>query len=657
MRTAPSEYQKSFYQRLGEKELKGLDVLAKKMAGIWKRRAGVRRSWSRRVELAEIHWKELEPLSEGDLDRRIRECRRGFKMSEAKLSEEALAVVCEVAARTLKLRPFPVQMMAVVALWEGYLAEIDTGEGKTLSIALAGALAAWDGDPCHIVTANDYLAARDAKTMKRFYERLGVSVGVVTGDTEEKDRREAYRRMVTYTTSKEVAADYLRDRLKIREWNRSGRRQFFRKMAQVRDGGVELVQRGLFRAFIDEADNCLIDEAVTPLLISQPHREKAVEDACRAAWFIAERLVEGADYRVKRDERQATLTNTGRESAEKLGGFPDSALWRCPQRRGQMITLALEAREFFHKGIQYIVEGGKIIIVDEGTGRPMPNRSWKLGLHQIVEAKEGVELTEPSQTIAQISFQSFFQKYKKMAGATGTAREIAGEVWSIYSVPSIRIPRNESDRRTHDGIIYCGDRAERDKRILSEIEAQVRKGRPVLVGTRSVSSSEDLGRRLGLRGVDCEILNATRLAEEAAVIGRAGSGKRVTIATNMAGRGTDIELGYGVAGYGGLHVVATEPHESRRIDRQLFGRAGRQGDPGSVICFYRLDDDLFEQNLHPVMLRCLSKVQGVVGVRWLPRVAQAFAQKRSESLARKRRQLVSKNDASLKRSLGFAEER
>ncbi|HJM65902.1 MAG: hypothetical protein QF405_11495 [Roseibacillus sp.] len=654
---APSAYQKSFYQRPVEKDLQGLDGFAKKLAGIWRRRPMVRKPWQQRVEEALAIWKDLESLGEGALNERIEECRMRFDHHESLPSAEALAVVCEVASRTIRLKPYPVQMLAVLALWGGYMAEIDTGEGKTLSIALVAVFAAWSGEPCHIVTANDYLAARDAKTMHRFLARLGVTVGVVVGETEEVERRRAYYRMVTYTTAKEVAADYLRDRLRLQEWDRSGRRQFFRKVARTPDGRVELVQQGLFRAFIDEADNCLIDEAVTPLLISQPQREEHLEEACQAAWFIAERLGEGRDYVIRPVERMIDVTAAGRTAAEKLGGFPESALWRCPRRRLQMILLALEAKEFFERGVHYILENEKVVIVDEGTGRPMPNRSWKLGLHQMVEAKERVELTAPSQTIAQISFQAFFKKYKIMAGATGTAREIADEVWSIYSVPSVRIPRNRPNRRKYQGIIYCTNQEERDERILSEIEGMVGKGQPVLVGTRSVSSSEELGRRLSFRGIDCEILNATRLAHEAAIIAKAGGAKKVTIATNMAGRGTDIELGYGVAEAGGLHVVATEPHESRRVDRQLFGRSGRQGDPGSVVCFYRLDDELFCRNLPSALIRILCRMKRVPGAHIVMRCAQCLAQRRAESLARKRRALVSKNDASLKRSLGFAEER
>ncbi|MDA7639144.1 preprotein translocase subunit SecA, partial [Akkermansiaceae bacterium] len=258
-----------------------------------------------------------------------------------------------------------------------------------------------------------------------------------------------------------------------------------------------------------------------------------------------------------------------------------------------MILLALEAQEFFTLGSHYIIEDGKIVIIDESTGRPMPDRSWKLGLHQIVEAKEGVEITAPSSTIAQISFQRFFQKYRKLSGATGTAREIADEVWVIYGVSTLKIPRNLPNVSQYRNPKFYLSEADREHAVSEEILRCHQNSQPVLVGTRTVTSSEQLGRKLGLKGVDHVILNATRLSREAGIVADAGLKGRVTIATNMAGRGTDIELGKGVKELGGLHVIATEPHEARRVDRQLFGRSGRQGDPGSVSRHYAFDDVLF----------------------------------------------------------------
>ena len=438
---APTRFQDTFFQERGDEHLKGVDLGAKRLVGKWKRRGGIIRPWRGLVEAAGRIRSELESRDDKEINRLIRETRI-VVTPEVEPTAESLALICEVARRELKLTPYPVQMLSAIALIKGYLAEIDTGEGKTLSIALAAAFEAWKGQPVHVITANDYLAVRDERTMRSFYQRLGISAATVVGETEPGLRREGYFTDITYTTAKEVAADYLRDRLQLGEWDRSGSRQHVRKFVRAPGSGVRLTQRGLFRALIDEADNGLIDEAITPLLISQKIESEDLRQACLAAWKTGEFLRGDEDYRVNRARREIVLTNSGEDKAQDVEGFPDVPLWRCPQRRREMILLALEAREFFTLGTQYIIEEGKIVIIDESTGRPMPDRSWKLGLHQMVEAKEGVEITAPSTTIAQISFQRFFQKYRKLSGATGTAREIADEIWTIYGIATIRIPRN-----------------------------------------------------------------------------------------------------------------------------------------------------------------------------------------------------------------------
>lgn len=322
-----------------------------------------------------------------------------------------------------------------------------------------------------------------------------------------------------------------------------------------------------------------------------------------------------------------------------------------------MILLALEAREFFTLGSHYIIEEGKVVIIDESTGRPMPDRSWKLGLHQIVEAKEGVKITDPSSTIAQISFQGFFQKYRRLSGATGTAREIADEVWTIYGISTIRIPRNLPNVSRRQQPKFYLTESDREHAVVDEILSYHQVGQPILVGTRTVTASEQLGRKLALKGVDHVILNATRLAQEAGIVADAGGRGRVTIATNMAGRGTDIELAPGVKELGGLHVIATEPHEARRVDRQLFGRSGRQGDPGSVSRHYAFDDILFHTFLpswvHRLVSRTAHPQTGKMRLPLLCRVLLRSVQKRAEKLAAYRRKQVSENDRQQRASLGF----
>lgn len=655
--TAPSEFQDSFYQEKRRPDLKGLDLFAKKVAGKWKRRRSLLRPWRALVKAAEVEQKSLVDLSDKEINQLVVEIRPEVTGTSLPTSK-ALALLCEVSRRELGLTPYRVQMLSALALIDGYLAEIDTGEGKTLSIALAAAFEGWKGDPVHVVTANDYLATRDSQTMKKLYTRLGLSVAAVVGKTEPAARREGYQADVTYTTAKEVAADYLRDRIQLGEWERSGARQHVRKFVKAPKSGVRLTQRGLFRALIDEADNGLIDEAVTPLIISQKIESEDLQGACLGAWKIAEFLRPISDYSVNQSRREVRLTDAGEDKAADQDEFPDAPLWRCPQRRKDMILLALEAREFFTLGSHYIIEEGKIVIIDESTGRPMPDRSWKLGLHQIIEAKEGVEITPPSTTIAQISFQSFFQKYRRLSGATGTAREIADEIWTIYGISTVRIPRNLPNVSKIEAARFYLTESDREQAVMEEILDCQKTGQPVLVGTRTVTSSEHLGQKLGFKGVDHVILNAKRLGLEAGIVAEAGERGRITIATNMAGRGTDIELARGVKELGGLHVIATEPHEARRVDRQLFGRSGRQGDPGSVSRHYSFDDVLFHTFfpgwIHRFICRTANSHTGKMRLNPICRILLKYVQKRAEKLAAYRREQVAENDRQQRASLGFA---
>lgn len=665
---APTEFQRRFHEKPTAEPIKGLDRFAKGLMGRWARRSGVRRQWEQKVQAALALADELRKVSDAALDSQIKK-----RIELAKLRGpmcltpvvEDLAWVCELSRRKLGLTPYSVQMEAALALCQGYLTEIDTGEGKTLSLAIAASLSTLGGGRCHLITANDYLAERDAQTMAPLYESLGLSVGFVVGATEPQARLEAYRNPVVYTTAKEVAADYLRDRLVLGEFDCSGRRYTARRLAGLRENSGAMVQRGLFRAFVDEADNGLIDEATTPLIISQQQKVEHLEAACRAAWFVAQQLVEGVDYRVWRSERRLEYLPRGRDSARELGDYPESPLWACPTRRSQLVSLGLEAREFFKQGSHYIIEKkyigtatSPIVIVDESTGRPMPNRSWKLGMHQMVEAKEGLPMTPPTQTIAQISFQTFFRKYGQLAGATGTAREIATEVWQTYDLATIRIPRNKPKQVSHGGVHFFITAEAKEAAVLDAIRSSQSTGQPVLVGTQSVTTSERMASRLQWSGILCEVLNATRLEEEAKIVAMAGQRGNVTISTNMAGRGTDIKLGSGVEALGGLHVIATEPHSSRRVERQLFGRAARQGAKGAISAYYSWEDDLFTRYLPQGLLKlCLfvnkSRLLGpLTGV--FNSAVLSLVQRRAERMNKAARKQVADNEYRQRSELGFS---
>jgi len=569
--------------------------------------------------------------------------------------ERAFALVREVAFRQIGERPFRVQVAGALALHAGCVVEMATGEGKTLAATMPATVAGWRGRGCHIITVNDYLAQRDAEWMGRIYRFCGLRVAHVAQGMPPAERRAAYRADVTYATNKEVTADFLRDRLAL------GRLRGLPAalLAKIADGGdsgaARLLQRGLHHAIVDEADSVLIDEAVTPLIISghAPNPEQA-EAFARAA-EIADALRPGADWRADDRYREVRLTAAGRKRladlAEALGG-----LWRGRRRREELVVQALTARRFYLRDRQYVVQDGKVVIVDEFTGRLMPDRQWRDGLHQAVEAVERLEVNPPRDTCARISFQRFFRLYPHLAGMTGTAAEARREFWQIYHLPVVVVPTNRPCVRRRLPIrVYAGEEA-KWAAVVERIRQVHEAGRPVLVGTRSVAASERLSGLLAAGGLDHQVLNAVRHREEAAVVAAAGRPGKVTVATNMAGRGTDIRLGRGVADLGGLHVIATERHEAGRIDRQLFGRCARQGDPGSAEAVVALDDELPRRHA-PRLSALLRRRAGATDREVsgpLARAAFELAQRRAERLAARQRKAVLRTDDWLDEHLGFA---
>jgi preprotein translocase subunit SecA len=570
------------------------------------------------------------------------------------LLSNALAIIVEVADRTLGLRPFPVQVMGAMALYRGTLAEMATGEGKSLTACLPAALAAWTGRPCHFVTVNDYLANRDAVEMRPFYAFCGVSVGCVQGGMAPEERRQNYEKGVVYTTLKELVADFLRDRLIIGGLHNASRR-LLREMLQPGHRGPEgVVLRGLDTAIVDEADSVLIDEAVTPLIISRAQENKPLVEACQTAYDIASMLRLDEDYKKNIKFREVHLTKDGlmkvEEQARMLPG-----IWRGTARRIELVQQALTAREFYQRDKQYVIQDGKVAIVDDFTGRLMPNRTWRHGLHQAVEAKEGLEVNDPSETLARLSFQRFFRFFRKLSGMTGTAKEAVAELWYIYKLPVLAIPTNRPCiRKMHPDRVFA-TQDEKWEAVVQEIERWHNTGRPVLVGTRSVRASEKLAELLGARDCPFNLLNAVRHKEEAQIVAAAGEQNRITIATNMAGRGTDIKLGRGVADIGGLHVIATERHESGRIDRQLFGRCARQGDPGSAQAFMSLEDELVQRFVPASMRNRLTSAlkRKTPGAGRLSQAGLSHAQRAAKRLAYRQRRNVLQMDTWLEEALAF----
>ena len=637
---------------------KGLDAQLEAWIGGYRRRSAVLDALL--VEAALID--ELAPtyahLSDRHLQNRLKSFQEIFQRyshPNSRAVQHGLAALREAAERKLGLRPFDVQLAGALALYRGFLAEMATGEGKTLTAGLAGALGGWTKRPCHIITVNDYLAQRDAEWMGALYRFSGVSVGYITGAMEADARRAAYGQGVTYCTGKEIVADFLRDRLRLGHLQQGLQRQIQLLLRPRLVQRMGLVMRGLGTAIVDEADSVLVDEAVTPVLISRPHKNPVLQEACRVAAEITVALEPGWDYALNPRYREIEIHPAGEEKLDQLcGELP--GFWRGSARRDELIRQALTAREFFQEGKQYVIQDGKVVIVDESTGRIMPQRTWREGLHQAIEAKEGLLISDPSETMARISFQRFFLFFAKRSGMTGTAQEAADEFWHIYKLPVIPIPPNRPCLRKDLPDQVFPDVASKWDAVVEEVIRIHVTGRPVLVGTRSVTASELLSSRLAERGMKHNVLNAVRIREEAQIVAGAGLPGHITIATNMAGRGTDIKLGTGVAELGGLHVLATERHESRRIDRQLFGRSGRQGDPGSAQTFVSIEDELLRRFLPGWIRRGLEsafKTNGLARQR-IAGTAFARAQHAAQRQGRKQRRTVLKVDTWMKDSLSFA---
>jgi preprotein translocase subunit SecA len=530
-----------------------------------------------------------------------------------------------------------------------------TGEGKTLAATMPATIAGWRGKGCHVVTHNDYLAKRDAEWMGTVYRFCGLTVASIEQGLPPPARRQAYLADITYCTNKEVTADFLRDRLAL------GRLQGLPAalMAKIADGagsGTDrLVQRGLHYAIVDEADSILIDEAVTPLIISGEAPNPEQVEAFRQAAQLGIQLELVRHYKVNQRYREVDLTEAGKERLGELCK-PLGGVWAGARRREELVTQALTAREFYLRDKQYIIHEDKVVIVDEFTGRLMPDREWRDGLHQAVSAKEAITIQAPKDTYARLSFQRFFRLYRKLAGMTGTAAEAWREFWQIYHLPVVTIPTNAPCvRKVLADRVYATEAAKWTA-IVAEIRQLHATGRPLLIGTRSVRTSEHLAELLMQVGLECAVLNAVRHAEEAQVVAGAGQPGRITVATNMAGRGTDIKLGRGVQELGGLHVMATERHEAGRIDRQLFGRCARQGDPGTAQAIVCLEDELVRRHSPHVsasLRRRYGQAEREITGSIVRRIFD-LAQRRAERMALSQRKGVLKADDWLDEYLGFA---
>ena len=559
-------------------------------------------SWAKLVPKIGALEPELIKLNDEQLRKRSLSLRYRAKSGEplTRLLVEAYALVREAGRRTIDMRHFDVQILGGIAMFHKSIAEMQTGEGKTLAATLPMYLYALVGKGCHLATVNDYLARRDANWMGPIYRALGMTVGVVETQMPQDERRKAYQCDVTYGTAKEFGFDFLRDRLLLRRIAEGQGDLLGGMLGHRSESSEKPVQGAAYFALVDEADSILIDEARTPLIISAlPTEEQKLELECyRWSAAVAGQFVDEEDYDFDHEKKTVELTREGRQKVRTLEKPPELDTMGMVTIYRFIERAVLVEREY-KLDRQYVVRDGEIVIVNEYTGRLAEGRKWREGLHQAVEAKQGVEVTVATGQAARVTIQDFFLRYEKLAGMTGTAIDSAVELRRIYRCHVLRIPTNKPAIRRRLRTQVFGTEEARWQAVVEEVCQLHAQGRPMLIGTRSIDKSEILSRLLTERGIPHQVLNANHIAAEAEIVKQAGDQGRVTVSTNMAGRGTDIKLGPGIADLGGLHVILTEMHDAARIDRQLSGRCGRQGDPGTYRQYLSLADDLLLAGLGP----------------------------------------------------------
>lgn len=609
------------------------------------------------IALIDRHAKTFKRLDDRAITTYLQ--RLGLQLKKQGLCEpllaQSFAIIREVAGRTLGMRHHDVQLICGWYLMQGMLTEMNTGEGKTLTASLAAATAAFADIPVHVITANDYLVTRDANTMTPLYHALGLKVGAVIETMDLTTRQQQYAANITYCTNKQIAFDYLRDRITMGQ--HKDIQQLELENLHKKQGRLDkLLLPGLYFAIVDEADSVLIDEARTPLVISKNSPNSSQEEAYQQALTLARQLDLDVHFTLNMRKHLITLTDNGHDRLDQLCvALP--GIWQGPRRRNYLVTQALSALHLYKRDRHYIITQGKVHIIDEYTGRTMADRAWEEGLHQMIETKEGLEITGNRETLARISYQKFFRRYLHLAGMSGTASEIASETSAVYGLQVIRIPPHKVSQRQilPDQVFWC----EQDKwnAIVNKIREIHSTGRPILIGTPSVAESEHLSRLLHEQQLHHRVLNARQNRNEAEIIAQAGQPSRITVATNMAGRGTDISLAQSVSQLGGLYVLITARHDSRRIDRQLFGRCARQGDPGGCAAIVSLEDELIVRYLPAWLSIWLqNKIASRQGLsagtfgRFIIWLAQTLAQRQHRIM----RKLLIKNDEQRDEMLSFS---
>lgn len=607
------------------------------------------------VRLILWQWKRIKTLSDQELVDLVRGqqeklLHRGLKGKPLRITA---AGIREMTGRKLGMRHHPVQIMGGLELLRGKIVEMATGEGKTITTLIPAISASLAGVSVHVVTVNEYLAQRDSELLSKVIEPFGLSVGVITSDTEFDDRPEIYSSDIVFSTNKDIAFDYLRDRIKLGGEQTALATLAHRTLASNWRDSKRNLSRGLGFAIIDEADSILIDEAQTPLIITAEGDGEEEAAVAQALLTLASTLTEGLHYQLNNRQRSIRLL---KDADPLIEGFkpPNADLVSLAARRERLVQ-ALSAIHLYRRDEHYVVTDDGVAIVDEYTGRVMADRQWQRGLHQMIESKEAVEQSAPRNTLAQITYQTYFARYQWFAGMTGTAREVARELTLSHDKLIMRLPTHRVLKRRERRTRLYGSAEARWKGVVDETRRITKRGRPVLIGTRSVEASETVAGLLQTAGLKPEILNARQDADEAEIVALAGEGGRITVATNMAGRGTDIPVADKVCRRGGLHVILTEFHSSARIDRQFIGRTGRQGQTGTAIAFVSLDDRLFTDVVPHLISVARFLTFGRRGrlAGWIGEALRIAAQSKSEKLGRARRAQTVRRSKRLSRALGF----
>jgi preprotein translocase subunit SecA len=599
--------------------------------------------------------KQYIEFSDEQIDQLIVQYQKKFKLNQHTNEDvySAIACICEVCFREFGFKPYYVQIMGVLGQYYNFAIQMLPGEGKTITAAISGVIFAWNGKPCHIITSNDYLGSRDAKIMSKLYHRCNLSVGSVIASMKENERAKNYKKNIVYSTSKELLADFLRDQLVDEKTNDFDSALLAKLTHQdMNQNEKQRVMQGLYTAIVDEADSVLTDEAITPLVISIQSDNEILKDAILSITVLANSFKKDIHYSVSEQYKEIKLNYKGEKLLDKLDDkFPP--IWQTYDRKNFLLTQVLLAKELYHKGKQYIIdEENKIVLVDEKTGRLMPGKNWGAGLQQAVEAKENLELSSPTVTNIKMSFQRFFRLYKNLSGMSGTLQNIEAELWSIYELPVMYIPKRIKNTYTIEPLEIYQNLEIKQQNIIQNIITIHQTKRPILVGTTSINESEQLALVLKQMGLKTVVLNAKQHEIEDEIVSSAGKAGSITIATNIAGRGTDIKIEKKIEDLGGLYVIATQLAESKRVDLQLFGRTSRQSQPGTVKVFLSLEDELIQKSYTGFVLTTLSKYFKFT--KKLSIFLYKYAQRQEEKKASRIRLKMLQNDFEFNKKLSFS---